>query len=295
MLPTEQNNFCFCTFAGGDVYRALAKNLASDLKKFSPGTPLVLFTDRAQDFAEFDNVIAVQHRRQGVKFYHERRFAIAKALSMFESCIYLDADVRICAPVPSNLSWKPGITARSCAAMMKHIQERMYQGDAPRPEWVKNFKLYQTMAHKLGLDITLNEMTWVNEFLFVVTRDSGRELEWLDLWGKLAQYAEVQGMHKHPAYAMGIAAAKVGFPIQHDLMEGIDFFDDRIERCRISKGESDPEAKRQYFQVQGSIEYPDRSLLDRATRKIHRNVDYFWNLARLKVKALFEDFRFYYR
>ncbi|NEP00654.1 MAG: hypothetical protein F6K58_18685 [Symploca sp. SIO2E9] len=282
MLPVNKH-FCFCTFAASKVYRSLARELAKDLEKYSPGTTFIIFTDNPSEFSNYSNVLVFKHKRQGVLYYHERRFAIAKALSMFNSCIYLDADVRICAPVPEDMQWLPGITARSCTTMVKHLQGLIKKTDPPRPNVIKLFEFIKKMGRKLDLDAESDQVTFINEFLFVVTRDAGKEVEFLKQWEKLALYAEVNGYHKHPGYAMGLAAAKVGFPVRHNVMEGIDFFDDRIERVRIAKGLSDPKAKQVYFETQRRIENPQLSIPEKVMMKASKFIEYYYHLIRLII------------
>lgn len=288
----QQNiDFCFCTFASGKLYRDLVKNLIGDFKKYAPGIPVILLTDKPSDFHDRhnDNLVILGHKRQGILSYHERRFAIAYALSKFNSCMYLDADVRICAPIPDKMLWSPGITARSCTSLNKHFRERLDKTDPPRPNLLKEFIFYKDTAQKLGLDLEKDPMTFVNEFLFVVTRDNGKEVEFLEQWQKLALYAELNKYHKHPAYAIGLAAAKVGFPIRHDTMDGLDFFDDRIEKVRIAKGQSDPDAKKQYFEDQKTIELSNSSILDKIIKKISKKIEYTYHSLRLKLTVNIDD------
>ncbi|MGH8001765.1 MAG: hypothetical protein ACREPR_20650 [Brasilonema sp.] len=296
-MSEQKSNFCFCTFASGSTYRTLAKNLVSDIKQYSPQIPLIIFTDKFSEFINDSdgNLLIFEHKKQGVFAYHERRFAIAKSLSMFDSCMYLDADVRLCAPVPQNRQWIPGITARSCTNMTKHFQGRINKTNSSSVVAAREFEFFKQMACKLEVDIETEEITWVNEFLFVVTKDSGKELEFLNLWHKLALYAELNGHYKHPAYAIGLAAAKTGFPIRYDGMEGLDFFDDRIERIRISKGQSDPNTKRIYFETQNKIENPPRSISQKILKKLNHWLDYCYYSIRLKIKTILEDFEFYYK
>jgi hypothetical protein len=296
-MTEQKSDFCFCTFASGSIYRALAKNLVSDIKQYAPQTPTIVFTDKPSEFVDNSdrNLLVFEHKKQGVFAYHERRFAIAKSLSMFDTCMYLDADVRLCAPVPQNRQWLPGITARSCTNMIKHFQERINKTGSSAAIAAKEFEFFQQMARKLDINSEQQEITWINEFLFVITKDAGKEREFLNLWHKLALYAELKGLYKHPAYAIGLAAAKTGFSIRHDVMEGLDFFDDRIERIRISLGQSDPNAKKNYFEVQQKIENQPRSLLQKILRKINNWLDYFYHSIRLRIKTMLDDFEFYYR
>ena len=294
MMNLEQKDFCICTYVAGKTYRSLAKNLIGDLAKYAPEIPFIIYTDKPQDFENYSNVLVFGHKRQGVLYYHERRFAIQKALSMFKSCMYIDSDVRICAPIPHR-EWLPGITARSCTGMMKHFQERIEKVNPPLVSAVKKFKFFKQMAEKVDVDIEKDEITCVNEFLFVVTRDSGKEEEFLKYWEKISLYAELNGLHKHPAYAMGLAATKVNFEIRHDVMEGVDFFDDRIEKIKIAKGQVSSKERLEYFEAQNKIENPNHSIFQKVVKKLKKYTEYYYHSMRLKVFTMLNDYNFYYR
>ncbi|AFY58055.1 hypothetical protein Riv7116_5688 [Rivularia sp. PCC 7116] len=293
-MNLKQKEFCICTYVAGSIYRALAKNLVQDLAKYAPEIPFIIYTDKPQEFENYSNVLAFGHKRQGILHYHERRFAIQKALSMFKSCMYIDSDVRICAPIP-NREWLPGITARSCTGMIKHFQERINKTDTPSVSALKKFELFKKMANKLNIDIEKEDVTWINEFLFVVTRDSGKEEEFLQNWEKIAIYAEVNGLHKHPAYAMGLAATKANLRVRHDVMEGVDFFDDRIEKIRISKGQTSSKDKLKYFETQKKIENPRNPIFKKIVKKVNKYVEYLYHFVRLRVTTILSNYNFYYR
>ncbi len=104
--------FCFCTLALGENYCNLALELAKDLEEYSPNTYFIILTDKPQHFHKQTNILAFKHQQQSIGCYHDKRFAIAKALSLFNSCIFIDADMRILAAVPNDLRWQPGITAK---------------------------------------------------------------------------------------------------------------------------------------------------------------------------------------
>jgi hypothetical protein len=278
------NSLCFCTSAFGEKYNLMARLLAQDLEEFAPGCCFVVYTDRPQLFQSNLNVHAVKHSCRGVLSYHERRFAIWHALSISSSVIYLDADVRICAPVPTNLDFLPGLTARSCGSLQKHLQGQFKRNPESSALQHKQHVI-ERMAHQVGVDIGSPELKFINEFLFVIKADEGRELEFLKLWGNLAIYADTLGMHKHPTYAMALAAMKSQFPIHHSEMDGLDFFDDRIERVRISKGQSTPEAKEQYFHQQSLIEQGNLTLMQRFARVIARRSLFLSHRARVQLTS----------
>lgn len=292
MIPDKQD-FCFCTYAGGSTYRTFAKNLINDIQKYAPGISIIIFTDKPEDFTTFSHALVYKHERKGVLHYHERRFAIAKALSMFKSCMYIDADVRICAPFVHR-EWLPGITARSCCDMKKHFQKRMDNSNPNLTQVIRKYNFVKLLAQKIGIDLEQEEVKWIYEFLFVVTQDSGKELEFLEYWDKLALYCELKGLNKHPAYAMGLAATKAGLKVRHDVMDGIDFMDDRIEKIRISTGESQVDTKKTLMQAQYQIEYAKKSLFQKVKTKIITKIEYIYYYFRLAIKTVMLDYRFYY-
>lgn len=117
----EQNQtFCFCSLALGERYREHALLLAQDIAEYSPRTFLVILSDKPQEFSKYPHILAFKHQQQSIGCYHDQRFVIAKALSLFETCVFLDADIRILDKVSPNIKWLPGITARSCASVIQH-------------------------------------------------------------------------------------------------------------------------------------------------------------------------------
>ncbi|HEY9646919.1 MAG TPA: hypothetical protein V6C88_11140 [Chroococcidiopsis sp.] len=278
------DSFCFCTAVFGQQYIQLAKLLASDLLQFAPDHWFVVLTDAPSAFIDYPNVFAVKHWCRGVLPYNERRFAIQQALAIAPSTMYLDADVRICAPLPTTLQWQPGLTARSCGALQKHLKEQ-FDRTSLEPDRLHKKWVIEQMFQKAGIDITEPNLKFINEFLFVVTADDGREQEFLRLWGEMAVYADTLGMHKHPTYAMAIAAFKSGLPVYRDEMVGLDFFDDRVERVLIQEGKSSPDAKAEYFQQQSRIEQQPSPLSQRLMRRVLRQSALIYNRARVQLTA----------
>ena len=291
----SESSFCFCTFTSGPIYRQLTKLLVQDLEKYAPEIPFIIFTDRPSDFSNNSNVLPFKHTRQAISYHHERRFAVAKSLSMFNSCMYLDADLRICAPVPKNMQWLPGIVARSCTYMINHINEQLQKHNPPTSKAIEDFEFYKKMARKIGLDIEADRVMYLNEFLFVVSRDNGKEKKFLEYWEKLAIYSALNGHFEDPGFPIGMAAKKSGLTLRGDKMEGLDFFDDRIEKIRISKGQSSPDSKREYFETQYRIETPQRSFWQKAKSKIKRTIDFYYRSIRLNIITAIRDFNFYHR
>lgn len=293
-MTQAEPKFCFCTLALGTKYRGLALLLAKDIEKYSPHTSFVVLTDHPHDFSEQSNVLAFKHRQQGVKSYHDKRFVIEKSLSLFNSCIFIDADMRILAPIPQELTWLqlPGITARACEDMPKKYG-KVLAGTA-NAKLCKEFQLTHKAAKKLNLQLDSKEVKFVYEYLFAVTKDSGREIEFLRQWGKIALYYELNGVYDAEGNAIGLAAAKAGLPVRWSAMEGITFFKDRTEFIKIQKGQSKMEEMSVYFEQQQMLEYPNRSFFERIVDKIVKSMKFSYKILNLRIQTL-KDFDFYYR
>ena len=165
--------FCFCTLALGENYCNLALELAKDLEEYSPNTYLLILTDKPQHFYKQTNALAFKHQQQSIGCYHDKRFAIAKALSLFNSCIFVDADMRILAAIPNDLHWLPGITAKIVwHNIVKHNKNQV------------EIEILKKIAQKYNLN--LEDISFVHECLFAVTRDEGREIDFLETWERIA-------------------------------------------------------------------------------------------------------------
>jgi hypothetical protein len=292
MNPDSQK-VCFGTLAFGQNYRALAGLLAADLAQYAPGIPLIILTDRPQDFRGMANLIIFPHR-QRLFCDNDKVFLIKQALSTFNTCICIDADMRVLAPIPADLQWLPGITARSGDRLVKHHQRIITKTNPPRPNKVKDWEMTKRIADKLGLNAEDEAVKFIHEFLFVVTRNSGVENEFLDYFEKIAYFLEINGTQPGAGTAMGLAAAKAGLPVKWDEMEKIVFFDDRIERVRISKGQVDPQEKQIYFEQQKALKYPLKNWYQKVVGKVNGKWRDFNRSLLLRMVGL-KNFDFYYR
>ncbi len=276
--------FCFCTLALGKKYRNLAKDLAADLAKFST-KPLVILTEKPEDFSEFSQVQAFKHQQQSIACYHDKRYVIAKALSVYDTCVFVDADMRILKEI-APMDWQPGISARSCANILQH-----YQPESGRPDRIKLLQLTEKIAQKFNLD--LEQVNFVSEFMFAVTKDNGKEMKFLQLWEKIGNYFELNGVYGSEGSVIGLAAAACGLSIQHHEMPNIEFFNDKIDAIRVKKGQVDAAKLQAYFDNHQQKAFAKRSLLEKATGRIAKSLINFRNTTRLRV-ATFKDFNFYY-
>ncbi len=276
----EQIEFCFGTLALGANYRNLASELAKDLEKYSPSTSLVILTDKPEHFRKFINVIAFKHRQESVGCYHDKRHVIAKGLTLFNSCIFIDADMRILASIPNDLQWKPGITAKiAWHNIVKHNKNQV------------EIKILHNIAQKLNLK--LEDITFVHECLFAVTKDSGREIDFLKTWQKVANYCELNKMYRGEGHAIGLAAAQAGMKIRIDSMSQINFFKDKLELPKVKSGNAENNQINAYLEKQQSLEYPQKSFLTRLINKLDKSIMYLYRSSRLKFLTM-KDIKFYY-
>ena len=258
----DKNNFCFCGLALGLKYRSCARDLAHDLEKYHPNTYYLILTDNAADFADLDNVIAINHRQNSVMFpYHDRRFAIEESLSRFDMTIQIDTDVRILKPLvfSEELSGLKGIVANSYS-LSKHLGQ--YQSDI--------IDIYRNVAKRLEIDF--EQATYIGEFIFAVGKDNGKEKEFIDNWGKIGRYLELHRVHGADGPAIGLAAAKTGFPVyasQWPWTVESEF----VDHLKFSSG---------------------KNKIDKSTvEKLKFRLAYHYRLNKSRLLAL-KDFRFYY-
>ncbi|MGA9382204.1 MAG: hypothetical protein WBV73_25880 [Phormidium sp.] len=265
-MNQNQKDFCFCTLALGEKYCTLVKELASDLDKYSPGTFLLVYTDLPKLFQDTPNVLAYKHLRQGVDYcYNDKRFAIEKALSKFRAVIFLDADTKIIANIPENIYWPSGITVEKFVKILEHPPNLSTPG---RKEAIEKLGI------KLGLD--LEKVSWVNENLFIVARDEGREKEFIKYWGKIGRYFEVHNVKSKDGNPIGLAAAKVGWTLTSLNWEELD----KVREHTFAHWDWEPNKKRTFWE-----KVSDKLNMDR--RK------YQYRLMKSKIITLF-DFSFYY-
>ena len=278
-MTTSNASYCFCTLALGRNYCNLALTLAQDLAQYAPSIQIVILTDRPQAFQHCPNVLAFEHHQQTLGCYHDKQFVLRRSIGLFEACIFVDADMRILAPIPADLVWQPGITAKIVwANIAKHCQNE------------SEIRLLRQISQKLGLK--LEHISFVHECLFVVARDQGRELEFLDQWAKISTYLELWGLCRGEGNTIGLAAAKVGLTIRRDELEPICFFKDKLAPSAASP--INPEQRAQLLAHQKALEYPARSLWVRVIGKLRKVINYQIRLIGLRIAAL-KNIEFYYR
>ncbi|BDA73678.1 hypothetical protein RIVM261_039320 [Rivularia sp. IAM M-261] len=186
---------------------------------------------------------------------------------------------------------EPGIAARACDSMpKKYIKIAEKTADT---KLQKEYKITRQAAKKLDLDKDWENIKFVYEYLFAVTKDNGKEDKFIEYWGKLAPYFELNGVLDGEGNAIGLAAAKAGLTIRWSEMKGISFFKDRTEMVRVKKGESNMKEMSDYFEKQQQLEYPDSRLIKIYT-KLRKMLVALFNWMKLRFYTL-NNFNFYYR
>ncbi len=210
-------DYCFCTLALRSPYRLHAKNLAEDLNKYAPKKTLIIFSDEPDDFKNYPNILAFKHHQKGIPHcWNDRRFVVEKALSICPVVIHIDADTRILASIPENIEWQPGITAMH-GDLLEQANKWMFPPD---------IKLMQKWASKL--DISLEKASWIKESLYIITKDEGREIEFLKQWDIITRTLELKGYTSSDGYCMGMAAQKVGWTVKDNGWDTLDKITDHF-------------------------------------------------------------------
>ncbi|MBD2497450.1 hypothetical protein [Nostoc sp. FACHB-280] len=202
-MPSYLNqNFCFCTLAFKAKYRKLAQELAETLDKHSPGTTLLIGTDKPEEFQICSNVIAFKLHQTGILHcYHDKRFVIQEAFKYFPTAIQIDADTKIVADISPEIPYLEGLAAGHVEDIVEHAQKY-------NPE---RLIYLRKIADKL--DLSLENVSYVGESLFAITADSQKAREFIKYWDWIARYLEIHKIHSGEGNAIGMAAALAGLKV----------------------------------------------------------------------------------
>ncbi len=218
-MSPDTSKACFATLALGRPFVFHAQQLAVDLRDHAPATQLLVFTDHVRAFRSHPNVIARPHRQRGVlRCFHDKRFMIPVALESFDTCILIDANIRILEPVPQDAipSIAPGITAPrlySVASKWESDRDTNTTSDAPNQET-------RVVLRALNaLQLHPQKAYFVQEFLYAVRRDPEHPeavTTWLAAWDALAGFFDFHRLAWSEGFGIGLAAGVTGFPVQCD-------------------------------------------------------------------------------
>jgi hypothetical protein len=228
------STYCFGTLALGRKYTFYARQLALDLRFHAPDVQLLVLTDRCDDFASHENVIAVRHKQESIlRCYHDKRCVIDRALTEFEGCVFIDADCRILDRVPEKLTQQlePGITAPYSesirAKYASDLEDERQISEQSRMIAAKEWKLVQQAAHSFRVD--LDRLTFVRELLFAIVCDGRQHLQFIEHWRRLAHYFELRGLSRGEGISIGMAAQLSGLPIYTEtLLPASSFFNEHM-------------------------------------------------------------------
>jgi len=256
MTQTTQN-FCFSALAFNEKYRLMVKKMSQDLAKYAPHLTLIVGTDEPRDFENCQNVIAFPLYQKGILHcYHDKRFVVEKALSMYDVAIQIDADTNIVDYIPEIISFTPSVIGGTEKNMVHHVQQYT----------PKRLVHIEKVASKLALD--LSKAQYVGESLMIFSRDNGKEEDFLRYWGMIGTYFELNGIHAGEGNAIGLAALKVGWQVERNQ----DW--ETIHKLAL------------HFDA-------SRTLKKTSWEQLKRRLGYHYRLNKTRLKAL-NNFGFYY-
>ena len=277
--------YCFCTLALGKIYRNFTLLLAKDLEIHAPESELIVLTDDISYFTNQSNIRPFKHQPLSCKIYNDKRFAIAKALEFYPSCIFLDSNIRIKEQVPDEINFESGIVAYTCYNILKNFYK---EGKSdPNHKQYKNlnnkFKLFQQVS--LYYNLEPENIKFLFEGVFYVSKNDNFE-EFIEYWAILADYFELNGIYNEEGIVIGLAAAIANISINYDRQKKIKIFKDVLEKRRISIGQSNYEENKDYFEALEKIEYPKLSLIEKGLKKINKKLGFYYRIIKLKIRVL---------
>jgi hypothetical protein len=227
-------SYCFCTLALGNAYGTLAVQLASDLASYSPHAQLLVLTDQCSLFAHSPNVRVIPHRQRSVAAYNDKLCVVNKALMFFDTCIFLDADTRILAPVRlTDEVFEPGVKARSVYSW-QHLRD-ISEADLEASKRSKN-RMMSLLRNKLQLRQADSEVLCILESLFSVTHCAQLD-DFLSCWNALARYCEEHRMFAYEGLTIGAAALMSHCPLARAGFDGLKVFEPLASLDSIARGE----------------------------------------------------------
>jgi|SRR6516165_7083306 len=201
MHERSLKNFCFATLALREPYRRAATNLANDLAVYAPGKRLIVLTDDPRSFQNQSNVVARFHRQQGLfSCWNDKRFAVYTAFQFGDPVIFYDADTRISQPLPDKVEMVAPLSTDWTPSLEE--QTARYQNERER-------SIISKACESFGID--LKRSVYIDDNFYVIRQDQGREITFLQIWGKVAEEFDLLGIRSNDGTCMGIAAAVIGW------------------------------------------------------------------------------------
>jgi hypothetical protein len=218
--------WCFCTLALGQDYCRLARQLAGDLARSAPGVIFFVVTDNASSFRGLSNVQAVQHRQRSFLGLNDKLVVMRKALSRYQTAVFVDADMRILGPVDLD----PEICEPGLKCYLIRTWQWTYDThdrSPSAPQWQKDdLRIMGLLQQAFDIREDARNIPYVTEGLFAITAGDRKDLElFLRKWNSLAEFCERNKFFRHSGFSIGLAAMLTGFPIKQHDFRGLNFFE----------------------------------------------------------------------
>ena len=247
----------------------MAKKLAEDLDAYARGIDFVIVTDRQEDFQTYANVKTYPYKQKSRVIVFDKLIALEKALELFDSAIFIDADSRIYDTLRQPLEFQPGLTALSCCGLKSEMLRRRKNKMArPLPAKIaslpffspikiwrflklkyrlndelnkikKKAKVLQRLSNEI--DVNYQKVKYVHEILFALTKAENKtEKSFFRFYYQISEYLQDHGFLSGQGYSMGFAAAKSGLPVTYrgnTFYPEFPYFKDRILSAKKAKGQ----------------------------------------------------------
>ena len=283
-----RGDYCFCALALGEMYCELAIQLANDLAQHSPSTPFLVLTDLPEKFVGIENTIVVKHRKKSVEGYNDKLCVVNKALALFDTCILLDADMRILkAIILGKDVFEPGIKSYELKSWQAIVDGALSGGPA---RWKsKALRIMRILRKKLDLKQDAKDIPFVVEFLFAVTKFEKVDI-FLNKWNELAELCETNRQFRHEGFSIGLAALLTESPISQNNFSGLKFFEPTISFQNHLHGDRSI-TKEVYDELASSIysiryQTPPPLFLDLMSGKVKRKTTKLYRYIKIKLFGL---------
>lgn len=214
-------NICFTTLALGKRHVFHAQQLAKDLEHHLPQCSFLVLTSRPNAFEAHPNVTAFYHRQESVfRCFHDKRFLIEHALSKAETCIVIDANIRILSSVDQRFDRDlfPGINGAHLYTIQSKwdSDEANQEFETSRAQRVLNREKQIVSKVLSELDLCPSEVKFPQEYLYAIKSNHNQSQirTWIEAWASLAHYFDFHRLPWSEGFGIGIAAAIADIPIE---------------------------------------------------------------------------------
>lgn len=184
-------SFAFCTITYGDKYLQLGDTLIDQVT--SLGYTIYVLTNEPNRYTNKKNVVVVPHKYPYFSF-HQKRIIIRECLNNFDTAIFLDADVVMknqvdCGVFGNVLS---GLHIFATFGNISHtfLNDDITRSNSPTARNTKYGSVGKKLLDALGLTYVrdyhnIGTVDYLEHYLegkWVISKDSGKEFKFLDMW-----------------------------------------------------------------------------------------------------------------